>query len=264
LPPGAIERRRGGVGNRAAPWIGKRQNVAMEIDEYHRWIEVESAVFTDLIRRDDLARAVPGCPGWSLGKLSVHVGGIQRWARGQIVGQRESEPTPDPLVSRDLVEWFVAGTQGLLAALHAADPDAPCSTLAPPERTSFWSRRQAHEIAVHRWDAQSAFGPPEPIDPVLAADGVAEIAEMFFPRQVRLGRATASPARLGLELDGARCVVIGTDGTDPIQRPDVVIAGPAEAVLLLLWKRTDLDDPHLTVHGSPDTARRLLAASITP
>ena len=43
----------------------------------------------------------------------------------------------------------------------------------------FWFRRQAHEVAVHRWDAQLAAGDAAPIETELAADGVDERLEML-------------------------------------------------------------------------------------
>ena len=46
----------------------------------------------------------------------------------------------------------------------------------------FWSRRQAHELAVHRWDAQLAAGAPQPIDRALAADGIQELFDILPAR----------------------------------------------------------------------------------
>ena len=55
---------------------------------------------------------------------------------------------------------------------------------AGPTTAAFWFRRQAHETAVHRWDAQRAATPSsvDPIDATLAADGVDEWLEVFVPR----------------------------------------------------------------------------------
>ena len=61
-----------------------------------------------------------------------------------------------------------------MGALAAADPTAPVWTWVPDQRAAFWFRRQAQEVAVHRWDAEGAAGTPNVIESTLAADGVDE------------------------------------------------------------------------------------------
>jgi hypothetical protein len=46
-----------------------------------------------------------------------------------------------------------------------------------------WARRQAHETAVHRFDAQDAMGAVSEFDPVSAADGIDELVSGFAPRK---------------------------------------------------------------------------------
>jgi uncharacterized protein (TIGR03083 family) len=62
----------------------------------------------------------------------------------------------------------------LVAVLAATDPSTPMWAGTDRREVSFWARRQAHEVAVHRWDAQSAAGSPEPIEAPVAADGIDE------------------------------------------------------------------------------------------
>ena len=68
---------------------------------------------------------------------------------------------------------------------------------AGPSPLAFWARRQAHETAVHRYDAQSAApgGPPAPagaFDPAFAADGVDELIMGFAARRRYRRPATAA------------------------------------------------------------------------
>ena len=53
----------------------------------------------------------------------------------------------------------------------------------------FWSRRQAHEIALHRVDMELArpgdAGPPDPIESELACDGIDEFLEQVVPFRLR-------------------------------------------------------------------------------
>nr|BFE67524.1 hypothetical protein GCM10020092_008250 [Actinoplanes digitatis] len=39
----------------------------------------------------------------------------------------------------------------------------------------------AHEISVHRWDAEAAAGRATPIETKLAADGVNEVLDTWLP-----------------------------------------------------------------------------------
>lgn len=213
----------------------------------------------------DLDAPVPGCPGWRLTDLAHHLGGIHRWARSAVADGRPEERSFDgPADRAPLVDWFRAGAADLADTLRAADPDAPCWTFGPPRTTTFWLRRQAHETVLHALDAAASQGVVVPLQPDVALDGIDEIVTMFFPRQVRLGRTAPPPVSLELTPDeGGRWVVEGAGpGADP--EPAATVTGPAEAVLLLLWHRIDLDDPRLTISGSRDAADAVLAVALTP
>src|SRR5258706_8497819 len=70
--------------------------------------------------------------------------------------------------------WVREGAEHLAATLESHSPDDVCWTWAPPANVGFWRRRQAHETAMHRVDAQLASGAAEPIEPALAADAIDE------------------------------------------------------------------------------------------
>src|SRR5579859_3729716 len=105
---------------------------------------------------------IPTCPGWTMRDLVRHTGGVHRWATAHVV-DRLLHPIDglDPVVPVQpddavLVEWFVAGHAALVQALRTADPDLVCWTFLPaPSPLAFWARRQAHETAIHRVDAES-------------------------------------------------------------------------------------------------------------
>lgn len=136
------------------------------------------------------------------------------------------------------------------------DPGAPTWTFGPQPRTvAFWRRRQAHEVTVHLWDAQAAVGQPDLIAADLAADGVAEVFEVFLPRQVRLERMAAV-------VDGVRVVL--PDGRHfDLGSPIVSEAtGSPADVLLALWRRVPLDRLHIT--GDVGAAHRAFDRALTP
>lgn len=86
-----------------------------------------------------------------------------------------------------LLAWFEQGYRSLTEALRAAPTDLECWTfLASESPLQHWARRQAHETAIHRVDAELAAGSSvEPFDPTLAADGVDEYLMAFIQRPGR-------------------------------------------------------------------------------
>src|SRR5207302_9156046 len=71
----------------------------------------------------------------------------------------------------------------LVETLRSADPEVRCWSFLPaPSPLAFWARRQAHETAIHRVDAESPNGAITPFDTALAADGVDEMLFGFLGR----------------------------------------------------------------------------------
>jgi uncharacterized protein (TIGR03083 family) len=233
-------------------------------DEYLHWFAAERAAFRQVLETGELDAPVPGCPGWDLAALTAHLGGIHRWARLAVLTGPDSGEYPAPEGREALVHWFEEGAAALEHVLRDTEPEKPCWTIAPPATAAFWIRRQAQETAIHRWDAQSSQGQPEPLDPALAADGVAEVVDMFYPRQVRLGRQAPLTHSLRIEVTGGPTHTLAERPNLSTELVDATITGPAEALLLLLWKRTSLEDARLRLSGSAAAAREILGAHITP
>ena len=59
---------------------------------------------------------------------------------------------------------------------------------------------------------------------------------MFGPRQIRLGRLTLRSEVIDLVTASGRRTRVSANTEDPAIPPTAVISGPAEALLLLLWK----------------------------
>jgi uncharacterized protein (TIGR03083 family) len=107
---------------------------------------------------------------------------------------------------------------------------------------AFWARRQAHETAIHRADAESATGSVPEWEPAFAADGIDELFNGFFSR--RRGRLVADPTRslavVATDADAAWTMTIGPDSRTVVagrQPADLTLTGPATALYLLLWNR---------------------------
>ena len=230
-----------------------------------RHLDRGAARVAEVLRTGDLDAAVPTCGDWRLLDLVHHLGGIHRWARTAVVHGREGseEPVDPPSDRAAVVRWFTAGCSALQDALRSAGPDAPCWTFGPePHRAGFWFRRQAHETTVHAYDAELSRGEPAAIPADLALDGVDEVVTMFLPRQIRLGRTVVPAVRIGLATgDGARWEIAGEGAAGTAA---AVVAGPPEAVYLLLWRRIGLDDARLAVDGDRAAVESVLAADLTP
>jgi uncharacterized protein (TIGR03083 family) len=229
------------------------------------WIEslkADGELLADVAATTAFDPEVPGCPGWRVRDLVGHLGRVHRWARtivadgvgedgfGKLGELMNSEVPEDDA----LVDWFRAGHRDLVDTLAAAPADLACFTFMPAATPlTFWARRQAHETAVHRVDAEQAAGRPSGIDPVLAEDGVDELLTGFTPRSRKL--RAADPRRLRFST-GERhwLLTVGPElsvaEVDPDEPADVTVTGPAETLYLALWNRVPWDA--LTVTGDDE------------
>lgn len=216
-------------------------------------------------------RDVPCCPGWSVTDLVDHVSQVYA-SRTDIVEQGLVDTWP-PRRPRpagvDSLEWFRAEAARLSAALAAADPAAPATTFADDKTVGFWIRRMAHETLVHRVDAEQAHGYESLVDPELAADGIAELLEVFVTRLPDWGDFVPGDDVVRVDAGGRVWTIrlgrfVGTRG-DRVRdlpkgvaadksSPAVTISGPPDRVLLWMWGRAPLGD--VTVHGAADLAQR--------
>jgi uncharacterized protein (TIGR03083 family) len=138
--------------------------------------------------RQDLARAVPTYPGWSVADLVAHTGSVHRWVLGLLRSRATERPARIRQDERDpgrLLAWFEDGLGQLVAQLAADDPSTPVWSFGPQQTVGFWQSRMAHETAIHRWDAERAFGQPGPIEPRLAASGIVESLAIHVIRPLR-------------------------------------------------------------------------------
>ncbi|HEV3168861.1 MAG TPA: maleylpyruvate isomerase family mycothiol-dependent enzyme [Actinocrinis sp.] len=223
----------------------------------------------DAAQTAGLEASVPTCPDWLVRDLVAHVGGVHRWAASYITTARV-EPYSDEQekaffnapADAKLLAWFREGHAALVDALETADPDLVCYTflraLSPRE---FWARRQAHETAVHRADAQFAAGVEPRFETLFAADGIGELFGGFLARRGR-SIATDGPLRIAVRAMDADCAWTVTFQPDlrdrvvvPVAEPaDLSLSGPAADLYLLLWNRGGTE--HIEVGGDAQLLKR--------
>ncbi|WP_329214026.1 maleylpyruvate isomerase family mycothiol-dependent enzyme [Streptomyces sp. NBC_01485] len=210
---------------------------------------------------------VPTCPEWQVRDLLRHTGAVHRWATSFVAeGHPSFRPFDEPpdLDGDPLLNWFREGHGRLVDTLSAASPDLLCWQFLPaPSPLAFWARRQAHETAVHRVDAESARGRiPEEIAPEFtadfAADGVDELLRGFHaragsgvrteePRVLRVRATDTADAVWTVRLSSEPPVTVRDAEGDA----DCEVSGPAALLYLSLWNRLPLP----TATGDDSLAR---------
>ncbi len=228
-------------------------------------LRTQGESLADTAAATELTAPVPTCPGWTLRDLLLHVGGVHRWA-ATVVRERRAAPVVidqpydivDELPDDDgLVAWFRDGHADLVATLRAAPGDVACWSFLPASSPlAFWARRQAHETAVHRADADAAARrAPAPIEPAAAEDGIDELLTCFVAnRNRRLRDKTGWTLRMhATDVDARWLVRVGpelpqAERVDAGVHADVTVAGQAAVLYLALWNRRPWD--RLTVTGS--------------
>lgn len=78
---------------------------------------------------------------------------------GVIVGQKVpyTDLDPEAPAGEDVLEWYTERADKLIATLASSDLDAPTKSPFGERPVRFWFRRQAQEVAVHRWDIGHAY-----------------------------------------------------------------------------------------------------------
>jgi uncharacterized protein (TIGR03083 family) len=256
----------------------------VEAAEHIRALRRDGEIMATAAGQAGLAAAVPSCPGWQVRDLFRHTGYVHRWAANYVAHQltaeveemTEAEQLSSDPSDADLLSWFSAGHAALADVLAAAPADVACWTfLRAPSPLQFWARRQAHETAIHRVDAELAGGGSvTEFDPAFSADGVDELITGFLGRKVRRGSANrdaqsrrirvhASDAgevwEVALTPDGQTVAQVSrrseTATGQPRDEAHCTLTGPAAGLYLLLWNRADQAAAGVAVSGDASLLR---------
>jgi len=197
--------------------------------------------------------------------LVGHVTRVFTMVSGVLETNEEPARLPALDADDDLAEHYARSLDRLVTTLEATDPEAArWNWSVGPQVAGFWWRRMAHEITVHRWDAESARGDSGPIDAELAADGIDE----WFDVHVRSD--ATEPDNVGdvlgtihvhcTDVDGEWWASLA-DGRLDLERAhrkgDVAVRGDASDLLLALWGR--IDPTSVDVVGDEAVLRSWLA-----
>jgi uncharacterized protein (TIGR03083 family) len=203
-----------------------------------------------------LEATVPTTPDWDVRRLIAHQGMVHRWATGHVLGQDVDADAAEAegLSADDPVAWLRAGADRLASTIEAAPDDLEALVFLAdgPAPKTFWARRQCHETTIHAVDALSAALGRYPrsedtwVDRELALDGIDELLTGFLPRPRSRLRVDDPMTIAVMPEDADERWLVAVSDQPPVtarglgdEEADVVLRGPAVALYLTLWNRSD-------------------------
>lgn len=202
---------------------------------------------------DELAAAVPGCPGWSVEDVVRHVAAFsascRAWCEATDLGGA------DPMVFNMArmaevqnlpLEELLPELDSYRACLVGLDAEAPVFGHLGVETAGWQSWHCSAEWGLHRHDVEVGLGRRSSLTGDRAVDAVMWTTEYAYPMVAQFRGLERFPSvRLLSEADGLDYVAGG--GT-----PSASLSATAQDLALHLWRR-----PHgpVTVEGDPVAAR---------
>jgi len=230
----------------------------------HAHLRTDAVRFLEMVTDHGVEHPVPSCPGWSLGDLAWHLGGVWNFW-GRIVSEQittldgiKAIGQPNRPSDELLVDWVTAAHTALYSALARASDDTEVWTWTGSNQPEIWvERRMTQETAVHRWDAANAVGLPYEIPTAVAADGIDEFLMWFASGRVSEravpidGTVHLHCTDTGADVDegsddrslvGGEWLVqhldeSGIEFTREHAKGDAAVRGTANDLLLWLWGR---------------------------
>ena len=217
--------------------------------DYLAAVVENTLLFIRAANRAGLEAPVPTCPDWTVGELALHQGRVFRWI-GAIVERQSQEfihprELGDPVEGENPLVWLKDSGEEILSVLDHSDPDDLVWNWAEngPAPARFWYRRAAHEVVIHRADAEAAAGIKSEVQPAeLAADGIDE-----FLHFLRIRTKTDDHVQLAgsfhfhaTDVTGEWVVEFGLSGVTVRRdhaKAAVAVQGPAAELELFLYNR---------------------------
>lgn len=237
--------------------------------DYQHLFRVEAARLTQVDERD-LRVDVPHLEGWTVQSVLGHTGWVYRFANMALQSDPDNPPSrasvPEPPPGEEVIEWTADGGRELEKTLAEIDLESMHPTWTGPQPAEWWLRRMAHEVAMHRWDAESATTTPNPIDARQAVDGIDEVLEIFAPNRMQFATLDGKGETVHLHADdvesGEWVLTYHPDNVEwehAHTKADVAARGTASDLLLLVWCR--LPPSRLELFGDAGLLDRWQAAA---
>jgi uncharacterized protein (TIGR03083 family) len=195
----------------------------------------------------------PTCPKWTVMDLVAHQAGVHNMAAEALTrtaadGRPERATLPEDW--DELLTWWDEQRAVLLARLAENDPAKQVWGFIPElASVGWWARRQAHETAIHRLDAEHARSEKVPtllFESEFAADGIAEVLSISeFRARMKRPEVIVEGTLLLHAADAGKAWVVHAEGgvvtagpvEDSATDADASLVGTADAVYRAAWKR---------------------------
>lgn len=218
----------------------------VEFDAYLEQVRQQAAALRTAAVKAGPDANVPTTPGWTVLRLVGHIARVHNWVSLALdadpAGERPVAEKP-PEDWETLLTYWDAQLAAMLDGLRRG-PDTPAWTFGAEATAGWWARRQAHETAIHRLDAEHA-AHGDAVDhlvfePEFAADGIDEAVRFMFGRRP----IEVSGTVLYHAADAGRAwLVTATAGQPLVVEPatdfeaDASVVGTADAVYRAVWGR---------------------------
>lgn len=245
----------------------------MKTSDYIRFVASEADLFASAAEQGELSVRIAACPDWDMRDLVRHLGMIHLWAAANV-----AFPEPDWLDVRELpdlvrywpdltgesgeypgdaelVAWYGDTLANLIEVLKSAPADVAAFTFLPaPSPLAMWARRQASEIAIHRFDAELARGITSQFDPHFATAMLDEVLSGFAPRPREIDLEHPQVIHVhAADTDEHWYVTIGSAQIETSRQgnhADLTLTGTAADLYILLWNRAP--DSSVAMSGNSD------------
>ena len=245
----------------------------MDVSDYIGFVGSEGDRFASAADNGELSVRIAPCPGWEMRDLVRHLGMIHLWAAANVAFPESDwldvSELPDlvrywPELTgesgkypndAELVGWYRDTLGNLIEVLKSAPADVAAFTFLPaPTPLAMWARRQASEIAIHRFDAEQARGVTSHFEPAFAGDMLDELLRGFAPRVRPVDIERPLVIHVHAEDIGQHWYVsIGSDVTETSGEggaADLALTATAADLYVLLWNRTPVSS--ITMSGNTD------------
>lgn len=220
----------------------------METDAFLRQLTADGTRLAGVAGAADWDSPVPGTD-LTLREVLVHTGAVHRWSadivRRALTSNEHGGSTAfhPGLPDDEVLAWFDDGLTALTATLAGVPDDLEAWAFGRQRPAArFWSRRQAHETAIHRTDVESAAGVAvAAFDAEFAQDGLAELVGGFAGQR---GFATSTPGRLALRATDGDDWLVVFGGERIVGAPsgeigvvDATVTGSSSDLYRWVWNR---------------------------
>lgn len=223
-------------------------------------LQTEGKRLSVAARAAGLHAPVQHCPGWTVGRLLGHTGKVLQRTNLCVADGLMAPPAEDAFVSlpRDeaLFDAFDEILSAICETLGSCDPDAPSWNFSGENLTNgFWQRRMAHEVEIHRWDAQNAAGGAiDAFHDASAVDGIDELLTVLMPILSSVKNPTLSSSfHLHCTDTAGEWLTTFVDGQPTTIREhakgDIAVRGPASPLYAWAWNRVPITTDGLDIAG---------------